>query len=70
MTEYILVVPIEEIELFIARLGVEDSSIYGCKVVGEIIRCKDCIHQDEFKYCDRLGFTVGNNGYCAWGERW
>lgn len=35
----------------------------------EIMYCKDCRLQDDFKYCERLGFKVGDYGYCAWGER-
>lgn len=34
-----------------------------------ILRCKDCSFQDDGKYCDRLGFKVGDYGFCAWGER-
>lgn len=35
----------------------------------EIVRCKDCSLQDEFGYCDRLGFKVGDDGFCAWPIR-
>lgn len=35
----------------------------------KVVRCRDCRLQDEFKYCDRLGFKVGDNGYCAWPKR-
>jgi len=35
----------------------------------EIVRCRDCRLQDEFKYCERLGFKVGDYGYCAWPIR-
>lgn len=35
----------------------------------EIVRCRDCRLQDELKYCERLGFEVGDNGHCAWPKR-
>lgn len=35
----------------------------------EVVRCRDCRFQDDIKYCDRLGFEVGDYGFCAWGDR-
>ena len=32
----------------------------------QIVRCKDCTLQDDIKYCERLGFYVGDDGFCAW----
>ena len=34
-----------------------------------IVRCKDCSLQDDIKYCERLGFYVGDDGYCAWPKK-
>lgn len=46
----------------------ERGEIYLARA-GEIVRCRDCRLQDEFKYCERLGFKVGDYGYCAWPIR-
>lgn len=39
------------------------------EVKEKIVRCRDCYFQDEFKYCERLSFKVGDYGFCAWGSR-
>lgn len=36
------------------------------RVHERIFRCKDCCLRDEIEYCERLGFYVGDYGYCAW----
>lgn len=53
MAEYI--VRVEEgskADLFRKRMGSEPATIYGCAVVGEIVRCRDCRHYREatFEY--------------------
>jgi len=36
-----------------------------------IIRCKDCIHYDDWDTCDRFDeeMTVDDDGFCMWAER-
>ncbi len=36
---------------------------------GELVRCKDCAHYDEYGYCNRQWATQGGNWFCADGER-
>ena len=73
MSEYIVSVPDEEAELFIARFGIEGTHIFGHRLVGEIVRCRDCkffatnIHGS---YCTKSITTLcDSNGFCAWAER-
>ena len=39
--------------------------------VGELVRCKDCIHYDEHTrwQCDKFGQSVDLDDYCSYGER-
>lgn len=43
-------------------------------VLGELIRCKDCIHfkpfvENDGMWCDMLEIDLGENGFCSYGER-
>lgn len=46
---------------------VSDSMKFG----EELIRCKDCIHYDDWDICDRTGdeMQVEADGFCKWAER-
>ena len=73
MSEYIIEVPDEEAELFIARFGINGTTMFGYQLVDEIVRCRDCkFGVDGGKYCaegcaDSWDWrNVEPNGFCAW----
>lgn len=74
MSEYIVNVPDEEAECFIARFGFENVKLFGYGLTGEIVRCRDCslcVEKGHRIYCDLNagGFPqVYPDGFCAWGE--
>ena len=76
MSEYIIKLPISDApELFISNGKPNFKTIFGCEIVGEIVRCRDCKYYcDEFKYiatvpwCDYHDNFVDLDGFCAWGE--
>ena len=51
MSEYIVDVPDEEAELFIARFGIEGTTLFGYRLADEIVRCRDCA------FCNDEGVT-------------
>ena len=72
MSEYIVSVSDEEAELFIARFGIGGTQMFGHRLVGEIVRCRDCEYLvahgagcSYWDFCD----VYDTNGFCAWGER-
>ena len=83
MSEYIVDVPDEEAELFIARFGIEGTTIFGHRLADEIVRCRDCRCYYEAenyhpsgnyvmrccKYFDTYNDEVDPDGFCAWGRR-
>ena len=84
MTEYIVNVPDEEAEYFIARFGLEGTTLMGYHLTGEIVRCRDCTkwHHidtedgirygecDEWKRADSYCVPATNeDGFCAWSAR-
>lgn len=84
MTEYIVNVPDEEAEYFIARFGLEGTTLMGYHLAGEIVRCRDCAkwHHidtedgirygecDEWRRADSCCVPATNeNGFCAWSAR-
>ena len=84
MSEYIVNVSDEEAELFIARFGIGGTQMFGHRLVGEIVRCRDCKHftpkgTHKFEngkinedYCDYVRgwmLQITPDGFCAWGER-
>ena len=74
MTEYIVNVPTDEAEAFVARFGFEDVRFLGYQLTGEIVRCMDCVFYDTHTeppccYRDIPGRTVEADGFCLWGER-
>lgn len=70
MSEYIVNVPDEEAEYFIARFGFENVKLMGYSLTGEIVRCKDCENLNIVGECP-CGFWALENlkGFCAWGKR-
>jgi len=78
MSEYIVKLPMSgAADEFIAKHGVDDCRLYGYKLTGEIIRCRDCKHyitkfRDEYDdtvWCGLHAGYVEPDGFCAWGER-
>lgn len=79
MSEYIVNVPDEEAEYFIARFGLENVKLTGYSLTGEIVRCKDCAyiihffhHDDERWQCTepyQEGDDVKPDAYCWRGKR-
>lgn len=80
MSEYIIELPDSgAADEFVAKMGVEDCRIYGYRLTGEIVRCRDC---ERFqpkngsmlacKFVHR-GFvqwrSAEPDGFCAWGVR-
>lgn len=76
MSEYIVELPMSgAADEFIAKHGVDDCRLYGYKLTGEIVRCRDCKFRC-LNECTRIDegfkdywFAIEPNGYCAWGER-
>lgn len=68
MSEYIVEVPDEEAELFIARFGINGTTMFGYQLVDEIVRCRDCKFKDEPWNC-AAPYFVEPDGYCAWGRK-
>ena len=46
----------------------EDKSIMDAKWVKELVRCKDCKH-NQGNACDYSSVWTRPNGFCQWGER-
>lgn len=67
MSEYIVEMPKEPAK--VVRDGWNVRIEWQYKQREKIVRCRDCRLQDDIKYCERLGFKVGDNGYCAWPVR-
>ena len=85
MSEFIVKVPDEEAALFIARFGIEGTTMFGYRLAGEIVRCRDCeySHKDG-TLCNLIASwvpiaggdeyecmpaDVEPGGFCAWGIR-
>lgn len=75
MSEYIVQVPDEQAEQFIAKFGIEGTQIFGFWLTGEIVRCRDCEYYHP-ELCDigrascQLWIKPSEpDGYCAWGVR-
>lgn len=79
MTEYIVNVPDEEAEYFIARFGLEGTTLMGYHLTGEIVRCRDCTYGTDFFHHDderwqcanpyQDGDDVKPDAYCWRGKR-
>ena len=81
--EFVVDVPDEDAELFIARFGIEGTTLMGFRLMGEIVRCRDCRHYYEAeeyhpqgnydrrccKYFGTYDDEVESNGFCAWGTK-
>ena len=76
MSEYIVNVPDKDAELFIARFGIDGTTMFGYNLTGEIVRCRDCkygINDGELCAEDASDSwdwrNIEPDGFCAWGER-
>lgn len=78
MSEYIIELTDDELNMVIATHGVEDCQLFGYKLTGEIVRCRDCRFcgkgmwgNETFPVCRRglHTFQVTWDGFFAWGER-
>lgn len=72
MSEYIIELPDDRAEAeFVAKMGMEGCRIYGYRLVGEIVRCHDCIHwATHARFTGKcIGIQFNPHGFCAWGER-
>ena len=72
MTEYIMNVPDEAAEYFIAKFGLDDVTMLGYHLAGEIVRCMDCVFCMAYMagtYCDYMAHSVEPDGFCSWAER-
>ena len=75
MAEYIVKVPDEDAEHFIARFGFDETTLFGYHLTGEIVYCRDCRHYMKTFYnvgvCHPLGISFADmdDGFCAWAER-
>lgn len=69
MSEYIVSVPDEQAEVFIARFGIESVTLFGFNLREEIVRCHDCKFKNESWNCASPYYNVEPDGFCAWGER-
>ena len=48
--------------------SVDKAHIVG-ETVGEIVRCKDCIHKDADTCPERDNLWFTDDEFCSWGER-
>lgn len=72
MAEYIVRVEEgSEADLFRKQMSSERTTMYGCAIVGEVVRCEGCKHRKELMggVCEMWGFLVGSQGFCSWGEK-
>lgn len=63
---------------FTSTVPFPSASNWNIETIGELIRCKDCIHFDGY-YCHNKYWGDGNgyytppikkeDGYCDWAER-
>ena len=83
MSEYIIELPDSgAADEFVAKMGVDDCRIYGYRLNGEIVRCRDC--QSWFRgKCRKHVYTIVVDGteynegsfpmdasdFCSWGTR-
>lgn len=74
MSEYIIELTDDELNMIIEMYGVEDCSFFGYQLTGEIVRCRDCesfrAETDHFPaVCLLWGRGAEPNGFCSWGGR-
>lgn len=73
MSEYIIELPDSgAADEFVAKMGVEDCRIYGYRLTGEIVRCRDCrFSLAHGNGCGRNQdiYDVEPDGFCALGVR-
>lgn len=66
MSEYIVNVSDEESEQFIARFGIDGTTLFGHQLIGEIVRCRDCEYFDTRKCKSQWPFCL--DAFCWWGK--
>lgn len=58
MSEYIVELPDSgAADEFVAKMGVEDCRIYGYRLTGEVVRCRDCRFASEVCWPENSGIT-------------
>lgn len=70
-------VPDEEAALFIARFGIEGTTMFGYRLAEEIVRCRDCVwakpdqsdHEFRELRCNMWIADVSADGFCSRGKR-
>lgn len=69
MTEFIVDVSDKDAELFIARFGLEGTTLMGYHLSDEIVRCRDCAYSGIFDGERYPGKKYKGMTYCInWGE--
>ncbi|HAM16023.1 MAG TPA: hypothetical protein DCP91_09250 [Eggerthellaceae bacterium] len=83
MSEYIIELTDDELNMIIAAHGVEDCQLFGYQLTGEIVRCRDCEHFEQYRvtlkghtwehyWCKRDDDHLAHaepDGFCSWGYR-
>ena len=73
--EFVVRVPKDEADFFIARFGRNNVKILGYSLGEEIVRCCDCVYRygclhlldngdDDMRRCNATP-----EGYCGWGRK-
>lgn len=77
MTEYIVEVDDKVAEVFVKRFDWETVTLFGHHLVGEIVRCRDCVwakpdqsdHEFRELRCNMWIADVSADGFCSRGKR-
>ena len=79
MSEYIVNVPDEAAENFIAKFGLDGTKMIGFDLTGEIIRCRDCENYEpkdgtwlncRFEIDGFIQWRYAEpDGFCKWSEK-
>lgn len=65
-------------ELFIVQTFDKDGFLTGYEIKGEVVRCKDCIHNQVATWnhgirdkprCNFTNYVRSNEFFCGFGER-
>ena len=69
MTEYIVNVPDEATEYFIAKFGLDDVTMLGYHLTGEVVRCRDCKYKCAHYSCLHWNACIGDlDAFCSFGK--
>ena len=73
MSEYIVSVPDELAEEFEAHIESKQATLFGFKLLDEIIRCADCVYAhdktDSGYWCNNMESRMQPDDFCSWGTR-